>query len=500
MHAVLFTGINPSLDFGAVRSPGPYRIAHWLRTHNWDIEVVDFVNFWPLDFLKLWCKNNIREDTKFIGLSFLFQDRDLIDLEFILWIKQTWPHIKIISGGPDPFPYYQEHIDYMISGYGEYAILELLKYLFSNGKRPYFLIGPKVKLINANKFYAAYPLSSYMIKYQDRDYIQPDEWLGIEMSRGCMFSCAFCAFPVMGVKTDHTRSSDDFREELVENHDRFGVTKYIVADETFNDRTDKITKFANVVQSLDFSPLFSGYIRADLLTTRPNELEELLRMNFLIHFYGIETFNHNTGKIIGKGMHPDKLKDGLLRIKNFFLSNDSKRYRGQISLIIGLPQEDKESILKGKDWLEDNWTDQSFIAGTYEIGSDIELYNNKSKIQKDLPKYKYEMLSDEEIESYGFDKKLKDPTKMDSNTPFALLWKNEHMNIFEADEISHQFSKMAGDKFMLCSQQFSKIVTKDPFSTRQCDHMSDIAVIKNNIKKYISSKLSSNTLKINYNY
>ena len=494
MHAVIFTGINSNLTFGAIRSPGPYRIAHWLRQHNWDVEIVDFVNFWPLYFLKIWCKQNILKNTKFIGLSFLFSDKNLISLDFILWIKKTYPHLKIISGGPDPYPFYHQYIDYIISGYGENAVLELLGYLFSNGKRPKFIIGPKTKIIDANKFYSAYPLSSYAIKYQDRDYLQPHEWLGIEIGRGCMFSCAFCSYPVIGVKTDHTRNAEDFKEELIENYTRFGISKYVVSDETFNDRTEKITKFANVVQFLDFNPIFSGYIRADLLTSRVEDRHELLRMNFLIHFYGIETFNYSTGKIIGKGMNPNKLKDGLLEAKNFFLSNNTKKYRGQISLIIGLPEESRQSIYNTKDWLLNNWTDQSFVAGRYELGSDIELYDNKSKIQKNLQKYKYELLSKEEIKF-----KTLEP-QIDLDTTHALLWKTKHMNIFEADEMEKEFNMLSTERFMLNSQLFSKIITKDPFLTRQSENCLDILIIKENIKRYISLKLNATNIPlINYN-
>ena len=71
-------------------------------------------------------------------------------------------------------------------------------------------------------------------------------------------------------------------------------------------RVEKITKFADVVEKLDFVPWFSAYIRADLLIARPRDREELLRMNLTGHYYGIETFNRESGKIIGKGYDTEK--------------------------------------------------------------------------------------------------------------------------------------------------------------------------------------------------
>jgi hypothetical protein len=46
--------------------------------------------------------------------------------------------------------------------------------------------------------------------------------------------------------------------------------------------------------------------------SRPNDREELLRMNFLGHWYGLETLDKTAGKAIGKGMDPDRLKQGIL--------------------------------------------------------------------------------------------------------------------------------------------------------------------------------------------
>ena len=74
----------------------------------------------------------------------------------------------------------------------------------------------------------------------------------------------------------------------------------MIADETFNDRLDKIRKFADVVESLNFQPWFSAFIRGDLLISQRNTWNELVRMNVMGHSMGLETLCafHRALKII----------------------------------------------------------------------------------------------------------------------------------------------------------------------------------------------------------
>lgn len=478
-HCVLFTNIG---TLTPTRSPGPYRIAHFLREQGWDAEVIDYLQYWSLEELKQLTRTRVHAGTKFFGFSFMFYAKDLFPVPFLVWLREEYPHIKIIVGGPNIWPYNHEYIDYLIGGYGEQALLALLVYLFSNGPRPQFLLRQGVKTIDATKAYPAYPMSSYMIKYEDRDFLQPYEWLGIELARGCRFKCAFCNFPVLGVKEDHSRTADDFREQMQDAYDRFGVSKYIVADETFNDRTDKITKFANVIEQLNFSPLFAGYLRADLLIRRPQEMAELLRMNFLGHFYGVETFHHEAGKAIGKGMHPDEMKDGLIRIKEYFKNNGSGRYRGTLGLIIGLPHEPIDSILQTKQWLLDYWQGESYNPAALKIGTRgvSGVFTPASKMFEEYEKYGYR-----EIENNGYSGVYKDD----------FLWANEHMTIFDAIQLYEDFEDMHMDPtytFGMRAMQGSRICDDSFFELHANQFARDTGRIHSVIHAYKQNKLNLN--------
>jgi hypothetical protein len=231
------------------------------------------------------------------------------------------------------------------------------------------------------------------------------------------------------------------------NYDNFGIKNYFIADETFNDRTEKIIKFADVVDKLNFKPFFSGFMRADLLVTHKDSWDPLIKLGVGGHFYGIESFNHASAKAIKKGMNPDKLKSGLLEVKNYFL--ERMFYRGTISLIAGLPFETKESLLQTEQWLNNNWQDQNAMIWPLQI-EDIDYQNDYTKISefgknilnfgiKKMENYDEESLT--KIENLWDIEAKFDDYLGDSFHRKELKWEHETMNIIEATAIAGKMQK-----------------------------------------------------------
>ncbi len=440
---LMFNVVRKHLDS---RTSGIYRISHYLREQGLDIEVIDFANYWSLDELKTLFISRYSSDLKFIGFSYLFNIWDINLEEFCQWIKKNYPDVIIISGGPTYPRIESNNIDYYLYGYAELGITRLLSYLFSNGTMPKMKVVDNKKILDCNKDHISYPMNSLMIKYEDRDFLNPHEWVGIEFSRGCKFKCKFCNFPVLGVKGDYSRDADDFEMHLRYAYDQYGISNYVVEDETFNDTSEKITKFANVVQQLDFDPWFSGFIRPDLLVSRPDDKKRLLDMNFYGHFYGVESFNNQSAKTVGKGMDTDKLLSGLVEVKDFFLSNNPNLYRGSISIIVGLPHDSFENISFTKSWLIDNWQGQSFNA--YPLKIEQGQYQRKSIIDLDYEKYGYNEMSNTEIEKYKndviysrvYDHFLKEDDEV-------AWWENENMNMFQAGMSVYQLHNDTRDSY-----------------------------------------------------
>ena len=431
-HALMF---NVHI-LGLRRPSGPYRIASFLREHDWNVEVVDYTVTFSLDELKELVSSRVTADTKFIGFSCFFSHWEpKLDI-FVDWIKQVHPNIATLVGGQSRPRIESKGIDYYVHGYGENAVLELVKHIIGTpGVKIAFdplFFGSK-RVISANNTYPSYPMKSLRIKYEDRDYVEPWEWLTVEFSRGCKFKCTYCNFPILGVKGDYSRDAKDFEIEMRDNHDRWGVKHYYVADETFNDRSEKIEKFAEVVDRLNFNPVFAGFIRADLLVSRRKDWESLVRLGFFGHFYGVETMNAKTAKSIGKGMDPVKLRDGLIKAKQYFKAKGP--YRGSMGIVVGLPHETVDSQLETLKWCEENWQGECLHVWPLEIPLDPK-QDVLSTLSKDYASYGYRV-SDKEVPPPPAElSKLGEPARIKHGIS-NMNWENDNMSFADACAISN---------------------------------------------------------------
>ena len=456
-HALIFSS---RLNYWE-RSSGAHRIATYLRKHDMDVEVVDFAPYWKLEILKEFTRKNVTSKTLFFGFSVFFNAWNSNMKEFSAWLKKEYPHIKTIAGGQNILQADITNVDIWIDSYGEKAVLEVAKSLSGNTTNglifsPEFF-GTK-KVIKAIHSYPAFNLEDYSIIMEKRDFIEEWEWTTIELARGCKFSCAFCNFPVLGVKGDTSRSASNFDYELRYNYDNFGITRYYLADETVNDRVEKITKFANITEKLNFNTFFSGFIRADLLS-QPNMISELARLNLGGQYYGVETFKKESGRIVGKGMCPEKVKQLLFDTREYF-TNNNKIYRGTIGLIVGLPLETKEDWKNNSNWLDQNWIDQSvvpFALSVEDLGnknSNKNNYTNVSKFSENLQKYGLRSMGVESVDRFGKNTGIWNFVEINIGSE-EHLWEHDAMNIFEAKEIAKNLRNKARTEYNIVSWELS---------------------------------------------
>ena len=377
------------------RSAGSHRIASFLRQHGLDIEVIDFAPSWKLEEFQQLIRSRMTPNLKFVGLGAVFNMNTETLWRSFAWLKQTYPDVLLVTGSTDFFNLHFIPVDYMVVGYGELAILEILKGTAKYTEEVIDKEGNTRRTVHALKQYPAYPMRNLSIDYEQRDFLQPFESVTMETSRGCRFKCSFCTYSILGVKDDHTRCSDDFRDNLMRNYDNYGIHRYSIADETFNDHSEKIIKYADVVETLPFKPNFGGYIRADLLHTRPQDIEHLARMQFNGQFYGVESFHRPSAAAIGKGMDPVKIQQAILDTKDYFMKHNGY-YRGTISLIAGLPYETEETLNETLRWCTENWKTNHLAVTPLIIASD---HNNvkQSTLSASYEKQGYSLIDMEQI-------------------------------------------------------------------------------------------------------
>ena len=113
------------------------------------------------------------------------------------------------------------------------------------------------------------------------------------------------------------------------------------------DDNDKMEDFHRLFTSLPFKPKFACFLRLDLIDRFPHQADLLLEAGLVGNFFGIESFNHRSARAIGKGLHPDRVKERLKWVRD--------KWRGKVStgvgLIIGLPYDDEKYFQELYDYV-----------------------------------------------------------------------------------------------------------------------------------------------------
>ena len=356
----------------------------------------------------------------------------------------------------------------MVFGYSEKALLPVLDWMFDGGEQPkgrYPEWAPNSLLVDANHMYAGLDIDKFDCEYHSHDFIENHEALTLETSRGCRFKCKYCNYAFLGVKEDYGRSEDDMYNELMRNYEKWGTTNYIISDDTFNDRDNKIEKLALAVERLPFEPNFTCFIRLDLVISKPHQVDLLIRARCWGHFYGIETFHPQAAKAIGKGMHPDKIKKGLLWIRDEF-NNRLGLYRGTCGMIAGLPYEPVQSWYDSLDWLDKNW--ESFFYWGLHISDDPDT-QTQSDFSVDAQKFGYFETKNQEVLDWSIEKGYNVPFKADPmgrlNNKLdnrALVWENDITNFKEASLFGEMYHNKYFFKQRLSNFDMTEYIGKFP--------------------------------------
>ena len=196
---------------------------------------------------------------------------------------------------------------------------------------------------------------------------------------------------------------------MMRNYIDYGTEGYMFSDDTYNDSPDKIKALHEAYKKLPFDLEFSTYARLDLIVSKPETLPILMESGMKSVFFGIESFNHQSAKAVGKGMHPDKIKKALIDIKREY-----PKLIISTGFISGLPHETKESLSDTLDWLEEGHVDS----------------------------YSFQVLSISEKSKIGINPK-QHGYKFDSNGK----WYNDHMTHAEATDIASRSKNNALSSF-----------------------------------------------------
>ena len=375
---------------------GAYRISSELKKHGVDTRVIDTGR--NLD--KILAYLDKHSDIEWVGFSIPYLDYNkrvsrltdmdiAVEEQLIAYLRNR--NIKIILGGSnaDTIKHYVNNF-YVMVGYSDIAIMHFHNYVVNHTTLIYETINDN-KVIYADTHYGDIDLGNTITSFPVGS-VKSNEMLPIEISRGCIFKCAFCEFGYLGKKPGtYIRPKHTIRQEIEDAYNIHGVDTFSFLDDTFNDSVEKMTMIKEIREDTGIPFKFWSYGRLDLLASNPDMIELMGEIGWQAVTFGVETLNKKTGSSVGKGASPDKLKECLISLKEKYPT-----LHIQVNLIIGLPHNTKEDIKESIDWfLETGVTDYLRV-----VDLDIRDPNGieySSLFSKNPTKYGFQIISTDGI-------------------------------------------------------------------------------------------------------
>lgn len=435
---ILFT--DGSVRTWHMRPFGTQRVATELRKHGYSVKVVDFFHYWLDDTANLaqLMDQLIGDNTLFVGFSGTyftkfntvaamssiktFRDyyksqilstwpvEDLPIHSFLESIRTKFPHIKLVYGGERydyKNAYLEQTMDYIVQGFADTTVIEIANHLSKNAALKFFPSGGRAKIINHDKDATYFDFKNSVTQYLPDDNIVFGDALAIETSRGCMFQCDFCGYPILGRKkgdANFHKTVETLADELRYNYESNGTRKYIFTDNIFN---ESATKLEDMLRARDLSKVdlsFCAFIRTELLIKQPEQLQLLKELGLASAILSIESLHRPSSRTVGKGLKPEMVKEITYKMKDLW--NNKLNISG--SFIVGLPEDNPDTLETWMPWLKDK---NCPIDGLFINRLELHSYGN-TLLSQSPEKYGYTDISFKRGYSY---------------------WKNKYWNSIDAD-------------------------------------------------------------------
>ena len=292
-----------------------------------------------------------RGEPDFLGLSLYLWNCER-SLHLAREVKRRSPKTRVLIGGPEvssdnPFVLRQTGFDIAVTGEAEDTFGQLLQALV-DGRDPRGLPGVAVRgPLGLSAFgpqpSANFELSKYPSPYlEDLVPVEARRSTYIETVRGCRSHCTFCFYP---------RSSSVLRTLDVPASARLvgalrdkGAREVVFLDPTFNHRPEFDELLDALVKENAAKELtFFAEVRAEGLT--PEHARKLKKAGFDRLEIGLQSVNRGTLKRVKRGGSPEKVAEAARMLHG-------EGIELLVDLIVGLPGDVPEDVLRGIDFLE----------------------------------------------------------------------------------------------------------------------------------------------------
>jgi len=294
-----------------------------------------------------------REEPEFLGFSLYLWNSER-SLHLAREVKRRSPHTRVLIGGPEVGPdnafiLQQTGADIAVTGEAEDTFARVMSALVegrsADGIPGVALRGPLGFNAFAPQPAANFPLTDYPSPYlADLVPVDPERSTYVETVRGCRSHCTFCFYP---------RSSSVLRVLDVEKsaaliaalRDR-GAREVVFLDPTFNHRPEFEPLLDALIRENAARALsFFAEIRAEGLTAE--QARKLKQAGFDRLEIGLQSVNRETLKRVRRGGSPEKVAETARMLHG-------EGIELLVDLIVGLPGDTPEDVLRGMDFLDAN--------------------------------------------------------------------------------------------------------------------------------------------------
>lgn len=427
--------------FGGVKMLGHYKLANILRNLGYNILIIDLYSEIPRSELFSILEKSISSKTLFVGYSttmffgitdstsstqssFFPKGRDLF-ISINQHVKKVNPTTKILLGGAGS-RYFMSIVnntkanflvDYVMHGYSENMIVNFVCNLKNNKPQKFSNKIFDIYEIDYDHLGTSHDFRNDTSKpFSSNDFINPNEYLSLEIARGCIFKCKFCSYPLLGKDPSdisYIRTEENLLSEILYNHENFKTQSYLIVDDTVNERNEKLELLLRVRDRSKLDLNFVGYNRIELIHAK-NQYSLLKDLNFNGMFFGLESLNYPSAKAVGKGLRPEKIIETLYKLKQEF----NNKLAITAGFIVGLPHETRDTL---NDWTQLVFKDD-FPIDSFSFAC-LGIKKADTWGESDFGKYP---------EKYGYVL----PTSINSAS-----WKNEHWDSEECVVIANEFNQ-----------------------------------------------------------
>lgn len=341
------------------RPLGPVRLRTAAEKAGYTVKVVDYASTLDASQLLTLLSCLITEQTLLIGISASWFDQKRVGsnswatTEFFDKLKLQFPKLQIVIGGTKivSAPLLHAYSDWFLIGFSDISFVSLLNHLSGDKVNlKYIKDNHGVKIIESDIHYKVENMDELETVFIKDDGFLPYQPLPIEISRGCIFKCAFCTHPFLGKKSfDYIRTAESISTELRRNYELFGTTRYFISDDTFNDSIEKLDR---VKRAVDLAKLpafeFVSYIRPELLITQPKMISMLKDLGLKGAHFGVESMNQPARKIVGKGTDINRVLDIAHKLRSEIGT------KIHASFILGLPNDTVDDYYKWQKFFINN--------------------------------------------------------------------------------------------------------------------------------------------------